>query len=194
MGHGRALRVVELPVAYDEACATGITCNMLFLKCATGNSSIYSYFPSSMFSSSRQFNLVNKKLQGRPSFFYSKMPIWSIKLTWMCDLVTNLQIANSGSRSCHTRVFWPLRDGHLLFGDIAELFVNTPLILYFFSFENLISLSPSLPKNPQKKYVVWIGPGSSNGMKASDLLIWIWLNGGLIYFQLARGGGLPPHM
>jgi hypothetical protein len=193
MGHGCALRVVELPAAYDEACATGITRNILFLKCAMGNPSIYSYFPSSMFSSSRQLNLVNKKLQGRPSFF-RKMPIWSIKLTCMCDLVMNLQIANSGSRSCHTRVFWPLRDGHLLFGDIAEFFVNTPLILYLFYFKNLISLPPSLPKNPPKKYVVWIDPWSSNGMKASDLPIWIWLNGGLICFQLARSGGLPPHM
>jgi hypothetical protein len=41
-----------------------------------------------------------------------KTLIWSIKLPWMCDLVTNLQIVNSGSRSCHTQVFWSLRDGH----------------------------------------------------------------------------------
>jgi hypothetical protein len=42
----------------------------------------------------------------------SRMPIWSMKLTGMCDLVMNLQIMNSGSRSCHTRAFWSLRDGH----------------------------------------------------------------------------------
>jgi hypothetical protein len=56
-------------------------------------------------------------------------------------------------------------------------------------------IAPSItPEKTPKKYVVWIDPGSSNGMKASDLPIWIWLNGGLIYFQLARGGGRPPHM
>jgi hypothetical protein len=68
------------------------------------------------------------------------------------------------------------------------------LKLCLFSFENLISLPHSLPKNPRKKCALGIDPGSSNSVEASDLPIQIWLNGGSIYFQLARGRGLPPHM
>jgi hypothetical protein len=35
-----------------------------------------------------------------------EIPIWYIKLPPMCALVINLQIMNSGSRSCHKRTLW----------------------------------------------------------------------------------------
>jgi hypothetical protein len=58
--------------------------------------------------------------------------------------------------------------------------------LCFFYFENLISLLPPLSKNSQKECVPGIDHGSCNDVEASDLPIQIWLNGGSIYFQLAR--------
>jgi hypothetical protein len=52
-----------------------------------------------------------------------------------------------------------------------------PLELCFFSFENLITIPPSLPKYPWKRCALGIDPESSNSVEAKDLPILIWLNG-----------------
>jgi hypothetical protein len=104
----------------------------------------------------------------------------------------NLQFVNFESQSCHAWAFWSFRDGYHCFFDVAHFFCAL-LIMCFFSFENFISLLFSLSKNPKKKCARGIDPGSCNSVEASDLPVRVWLNGCLIYFQLARGGGLPPY-
>jgi hypothetical protein len=75
---------------------------------------------------------------------------------------------------------------------VADSFLcEYPHKLCFFSFENLIS--PSL--TPKKSAPHGSIPDQViNRIETNKFPIQILLNGGLIYFQLVRGRGVPPHL